>query len=163
MEDTEIPLRITVVGPPPGIVFGMQQGRSGLHQVIRSSGASISFDFPVRVRRTDTTDRLNFLGSFTQGTPSARFVYVNSGTYAGDSGSCWSRRAKVPLNGIRPDLVDALGQVSDACLEGKVFGSARDGGPFCAAVRLIEPGWQIVALQTQESRSSIVHSGTKAI
>ena len=142
VKDREIPLRVTVIDPPAGVVFALQRDRAELHQVIRSSGAAISFDFSVRARPASTSNTLNLLGPFTQGTPASRFVYVNSGTYAGDKGSCWSRRAKVPLSGITPRLLEQLSP--GAILEARIAGTARDGGPACASVPLLGKGWSLV-------------------
>jgi hypothetical protein len=141
VKDHEIKLRITLVNPPDDVVFAVQSGRSDLHQKTRSVGSSLSFDFSVRARTTTTG--VTLLGPFAQGRPGTRFVYINSGTYAGDSASCWGRRAKVPLSGITPDLICQLEEVPAAVLEASVAGTARDGGPVCASVPLLR-GWQIV-------------------
>ena len=73
---------------------------------------------------------------FSQGPPSGRFVYVNSGTLAGQKGSCWSRRAKVPLTGITWDDLDAVRCGPVRVLEASIHGTGRDGGPACASVPL---------------------------
>src|SRR5688572_17832457 len=104
MKDQEVPLRIVLVDPPPDVAFAIQRGRSELHQVTRSKGESISFDFELRVR-SGIDEEPNLLGAFAQGTRGSRFIYVNSGTYAGDKESCWSRRAKVSLVNIRRELL----------------------------------------------------------
>jgi hypothetical protein len=74
------------------------------------------------------------------GPPDKRFVYVGSGTFAGDAASCWSRRAKVSLAGIDEDLVRAVDASPDACLEATIPGRAGDGGPSCASVRSCRGG-----------------------
>src|SRR4051812_45199006 len=109
--EREITLRIVVVGPPEGVTFGLQRGKTELVDVIRTTGDDLTFDFPVRVHEDG-----RFLGPFTQGPPTARFVYVNSGTGAGDRTSPWSRRAKVPLKGVTADLVDAVSAKKGAVL-----------------------------------------------
>lgn len=144
MKDREIPLRIVVVGPPANVVFALQRGRSELHQVTRSAGAAISFDFSVRVRAASAGSGLDWLGPFSQGTPERRFVYLSSGTYAGDGQSCWSRRAKISLMGIPPELVNQLEQAPGSLLEASIAGSDRDGGPACASVPLLGAGWRLV-------------------
>jgi hypothetical protein len=65
-------------------------------------------------------------------------VYVDIGTYAGQAGSCWSRRLKIPLEGI-PTKMIRTGDV----LEARVPGTGRDGGPNCASVKDFN-GWKIV-------------------
>jgi len=115
-----------------------------LHQTTRSTGATLSFDFTVRVR-TGSSGALNFLGPFTQGPPSVRFVYVNMGTSAGDAGSCWTRRAKISLRGITAELVAALEKTPAGILEARYAGTGKDGGPTCASVKLLGDGWRVVA------------------
>jgi hypothetical protein len=142
VKDKEIALRVTVVDPPADVVFAIQRGRSELHEPTRSSGGSVSFDFTARVR--STSKEVTLLGPFTQGPPATRFVYVNSGTYAGDAASCWSRRAKVPLAGITPELIRQLEQAPGSSLEARIAGTAQDGGPACASVPLLGDGWRVV-------------------
>ena len=144
MKDSEIPLRITVVEPPPEVVFALQLGRAELQPPTRSAAGSIRFDFTVRARAAGESGALVLLGPATQGTPRSRFVYINSGTYAGDPSSCWSRRAKVPLAGISPKLLRELKAVPGSRLEARITGSAKDGGPVCASVPLLGQGWSRV-------------------
>ena len=73
-----------------------------------------------------------------------RFLYICSGTMAGQSGSPWTRRAKVPLNGI-VELLPAPGLgPMPPLLQGRISGLARDGGPACASVRVLE-GWVLAS------------------
>lgn len=144
MKEEEIPIRLTVIDPPVGVMFAVQRGRSELHQATPSTGSTISFDFTVRARPTANPNALNLLGPYAQGPPTARFVYVNSGTYAGEPASCWSRRAKVPLSGITPELMRKLAGSPGARLEARIAGTGRDGGPACASVALLDQGWRIV-------------------
>lgn len=139
----EIPLRITLVGPPPGVTFCLQRGRDELVSQQRSTGAPLSFDFTVRVKSAGG-GTLNFLGPFTQGPPVSRFVYVNSGTMAGESGTPWTRRAKIPLAGITPAMVKKVLAAPSARIEARIPGTARDGGPACATCRPIGAGWSVV-------------------
>jgi len=143
VKDQEVPLRITIVDPPADVLFALQSGRSELRHVTRSSGASISFGFSVRVRATGA-NTLTVLGPFAQGTPVARFVYVNSGTYAGETGARWSRRIKIPLTGITSQLIAKLEETPDSILEARVAGTGRDGGPAAASVPLLGSGWRVV-------------------
>jgi hypothetical protein len=143
VNERELDLRITVVDPPAGVMFAMQRGRAELDQATRSTGATIAFDFTVRVR-TGPSGALNFLGQFTQGPPRERFVYVIMGARAGDGGSPWSRRAKIPLRGITLQLVAALDVTPDAILEARYAGTGKDGGPTCASVTLLDDGWRVV-------------------
>ena len=149
MKGDEISLRIIVIDPPIDVVFALQSGRAELHQGTRSSGAPISFDFRARVGPAGSQEDPRVLGPFVQGRPESRFVYVNSGTYAGDARSCWSRRAKVPLIGISRELIKALQQHPGALLECRILGTGADGGPACASVPLLGQGWQLVTCNSR--------------
>ena len=142
MKEQEVPLRIVLVDPPPDVVFAIQRGRSELHQATRSLGKSISFEFALRARLV-SGEELNWLGPFAQGTRQSRFIYVNSGTYAGDRESCWSRRAKVSLVGITPDDLEQLQLERGSVLEARFAGTSADGGPACASVPLLGQGWHV--------------------
>ena len=84
-----------------------------------------------------------FLGPAAQGSVTDRFVYVNSGTMAGQAGSPWTRRAKVKLAGIDLKMVEAARR-DGHCLEARIAGTGRDGGPSCATVRPLGGGWRVV-------------------
>lgn len=146
----ELPLRITVVHPPGGVTFCLQRGRDDLVPPAEAAEDHLAFDFEVRIgEKPDGSP--NFLGGFAQGPPAGRFVYVNSGTYAGQVDSCWSRRAKVPLAGITWELIEQVLATRHALLEARIAGTGRDGGPACATVPLLAGGWR-VALQTGTHR-----------
>jgi hypothetical protein len=101
----------------------------------------MTFEFEVRLgRRPDGTP--NFLGPFAQGPPDARFVYINAGTLAGQPGSRWTRRAKVPLTDITWTLIERA-QAAGSPIEAAIAGRAGDGGPVCATVPLAR-GWRLV-------------------
>jgi hypothetical protein len=135
--DVELPLRIVVVDPPPGVTFALQRGKNELVPPTRSTPKQLIFELAVRVRDEDEP---NFLGPFAQGPRGARFVYITSGTYAGQTNTPWSRRAKVHLSGITWPLIR---RAKGKPLEARFAGTARDGGPSCATVPLLGGGWQI--------------------
>ena len=140
--ETYLPLRITLVNPPTGVLFAVQRGKGELESPSMSNGKELSFDFSVRIgNREDESP--NFLGPFVQGPRGGRFVYVNSGTLAGQADSCWTRRAKVGLKDIGWDLVDNVLAETSKRLEARIAGKAGDGGPACATVRLLGDGWAI--------------------
>jgi hypothetical protein len=139
----EIPLRITVVAPPPGVTFAVQLGRDELLLPARSAPDMITFDFTVQVARTRQAAALSFRGPAVQGRPSARFVYLNAGRRAGDATSCWDRRGKVSLEGITTELLEAWRAAQGGVLEARVAGTARDGGPACATLPLLDGGWRV--------------------
>jgi hypothetical protein len=84
------------------------------------------------------------LGKLAHGSPSERFLYVCSGTCAGQVHSCWTRRAKIGLSGISSALLQALQAAPSLRLEARFAGRAKDGGPACATVPLLG-GWRVVA------------------
>ncbi len=136
-------LRITLIKPPPDVPFCMQQGKDNLVPPSSYYEGNTSFDFTVNVVNDRADGPPNFRGPFTQGPPASRFIYVNSGTYAGQADSCWSRRAKIPLSGITWELIEEALSKSGAVLEARIPGTAGDGGPVCATVRLLDGGWKV--------------------
>ena len=139
-----LPLRITLVNPPRGVSFCLQEGRHDLVAPTSESTQHMSFDFAVNVANEGPVEPPNFLGSFVQGPRGGRFVYANSGTYAGESESCWSRRAKISLSAITWDLIEKVLSNSNQVLEARIQGTGRDGGPVCASVPLLDAGWKVV-------------------
>jgi uncharacterized protein DUF5990 len=136
-------LRITLINPPPDVLLCLQQGKNDLVPPSSDLGEKVSFDFTVNIVNDRADGPPNFRGLFVQGPPTGRFIYINSGTYAGDADSCWSRRAKVPLSGITWELIEEALSASSAVLEARIAGTAGDGGPVCATVRLMEDGWKV--------------------
>ena len=132
-------LRLIVTEPLPGVWYAMQRGRSELLAPAASSGV-LTFDFDVQVDLSK--DPPGLTGEFAQGPPATRFVYVRSGTYAGQSGTSWSRRAKVPITGVTASLA-AEAIAKEGRLQASVRGTGKDGGPFCASVPLLSD-WTVV-------------------
>lgn len=127
----EIPTRIIVTDPLPGVVMLVQRGKDELLPPSETSATSLVFDFPVTVDLSAAAP--NFLGKYAQGPKDQRFVYVNSGTYAGQH-SIWGRRAKISLVSItREQVEEAIS--TGARLEATIHGVGRDGGPVCASVK----------------------------
>ena len=133
-------LRIVVTEPLSGVWFALQRGKSGL-VAPASRAPELIFDFSVLDDLSSDPPKLT--GEFTQGPPAARFIYINSGTYAGQPGTTWSRRAKVPITGIKTQLASQA-IVKNGFLQAVVRGIAKDGGPFCASVPLLTD-WVIVS------------------
>lgn len=133
-------LRIVVTEPLSGVWFALQRGKSEL-VAPTSSAPELIFDFSVFADLSSDPPRLT--GEFTQGPPAARFIYINSGTYAGQSGTGWSRRAKVPITGIKTQLAKQA-IAKNGVVKAVVRGIAKDGGPFCASVPLLAD-WGIVS------------------
>jgi hypothetical protein len=139
----EIPIRITVLHPPRGVAFQVQRGRTELLPAARATEEALSFDFAVRLGASRPDGSPTLLGEFAQGPPGSRFVYVTSGVRAGQTKSCWERRAKVPLTGITPAQIETVLSRPGTVLEARIEGTGRDGGPACATVPLLGPGWKV--------------------
>ena len=136
----EITLCLVVIEPPDGVKMAMQRGKSDLSDLIEPLEATkdaLIFAFSLVVADLEVIP-VRFTGKFAQGPADTRFVYVRSGTMAGQTTSPWTRRAKVPLFGISAELVRAA-LASHQPLVAHVAGQARDGGPFCASVPLLKP------------------------
>ena len=135
----EILIRIIVVAPLAGVSMMVQEGKDKLLPPTRSSDDAIYFEFPINVDLSSRSP--NFLGKFAQGPKDARFVYVNSGTYAGEHHSCWGRRAKLSLMTITRDQIEQA--ITDgSVIETRFPGVGRDGGPTCASVKGLV--WKVV-------------------
>ena len=137
-----LPLRITVVNPPPNISWALQVGRGDLVKPSAGTQGRISFDFSVEVSSGDSPSSFRLRGPAVQGRPGERFVYLCIGAYAGQPGvPGW--RAKVSLQGITGTLLDAARRNRSGRLEAELQGTAPDGGPSRASVRLIGAGWRV--------------------
>ena len=140
----ELPLRIVMERPPVGAMVALQRGATAkavLVAPVSVSQDTLVFDFSVTVSGAGADGGPRLLGPCVQGPPGGRFVYLNSGTYAGAPGRSGGRRAKVPLGGISWALIEAL--PVDGRLEAHIAGTARDGGVACASVPLLPPGWRV--------------------
>ena len=136
----QIPFRIIVDRPLSGVLTRVQKGKDELLEPTSSSNSAMSFEFEISVDVNGTD--LNFLGKFAQGPKSSRFVYVNSGTYAGQPGTTWARRAKISLTSITKEQVQNVMDNPGSYLQTTMPGVGKDGGPTCASVKGIE--WTVV-------------------
>jgi len=144
--DRELNLRIVLEKPPAGVDFGLQKGRGHDYETIqkqRSDTNDLSFECPVRLKDSREDALPTFLGPMVQGPPVQRFVYLDIGTYAGQTDTCWSRRLKIPLAGITWEMVDRVQADSGWTIETRVHGTGKDGGPTCGTVKPFQ-GWQVV-------------------
>src|SRR5262249_24790655 len=134
-----VKLRIVVESPLPGVQYALQKGSGGAYeteQVRISEGNDLTFEFTPAIRDGVPDARRSLGGPYVQGPPGQRLVYIDIGTSAGQSASCWSRKLKVPLEGITAKMICGGG-----VLEARVPGIGRDGGPSCATVRDFD-GWK---------------------
>ncbi len=136
----EIPMKIVVLRPLASVSMMVQRGRDELLPPAFTSAEQLVFDFELTVDMTEI--RPNFLGKYSQGPKDARFVYVNSGTYA-DQHSMWGRRAKISLMNITGHQIQEVISKEGLVLRTEFEGVGRDGGPTCASVKGIE--WKVVA------------------
>jgi hypothetical protein len=139
----ELILRIIIEQPPPGVDFGLQKGSGSAYETVqkqRSHGKNLVFEFHPSIREGVYGSMAALGGPFVQGPRQQRFVYIDIGACAGQAESCWSRRLKIPLDGIPAKSIRAGG-----VLEARVPGTGRDGGPSCATVKDFD-GWKRVGL-----------------
>ena len=144
--ESEPTLRIILEKPPAGVDFGLQKGRGSDYETIqtqRSKGKDLDFQFTVRAKATGKNEPPNFLGEFVQGPTGERFVYIDIGTYAGQEGTCWSRRLKIPLRGITWQMLEQAVK-GRSVIEARVPGTAKDGSPSCATPKPFA-GWKLVS------------------
>jgi hypothetical protein len=141
--DQELPIRITVLRPPPDVTFAVQRGKDELLPPSKVSAESLIFDLSVRVSEHKAAGAPRVLGPYAQGKPDDRFIYLSSGTLAGQKDSCWTRRAKIKTSGISWKLIEQTLATTGAVLEVKIEGRMKDGGPCCATVPLIDGGWTV--------------------
>ena len=141
--ETVLNCRITLETPPPGVDYGLQKGRGSASETVqtqRSDGSDLHFDFTAGVRTAGSSP--DFRGPFIQGPAGGRFVYICIGTCAGQTDTPFSRRLKIPLTGITPDMIRRAGSGKGAVLETRVQGTGRDGTPACASVKDFG-GWNL--------------------
>lgn len=142
----EVTLRIILKQPTPGVDFALQKGGGSKYEVVQKQRSlpdgDLKFEFPVTVR-SDKDGAPDFFGPFVHGARGDRYVYIDIGTYAGQTNTEWGRRLKVPLSCITRDLIN-----SQFTLVGEIPGTGKDGGPSCAYTwrKQFDPPWQWRAL-----------------
>jgi Family of unknown function (DUF5990) len=139
----QIAARIVLVDPPKGVVFAVQRGKMGLASAATATGNRLAFDFTFLVSRGE--DGLpRFSGEFVQGPARGKFVYVNSGTSAGQHDSPWTRRAKIGLQSLDWPTIERAASAEGALVQARIAGRHKDGGPACATVPLLDGGWTLL-------------------
>lgn len=137
-------MRILVVEPPPGVRFAVQRGKSELLEPLPKQHEDIQFELSLRLGSPLLDGSVNFVGEFAQGPSSDRFIYINSGTLAGQVNSGWTRRAKLKLASIPRQIVEAALSTSEGAIEARVLGTMGDGSPICASVKPHAVVWSFV-------------------
>lgn len=130
-------IRFVLVEPLKGIDYGIQKGKGKDYETIdrqRSTGRDLPLSFTVPV--TQKNGAPNFTGPIAQGPPAARFVYVDVGRYAGQSGTDHGARMKVPLGEL------TWKQVKEAMSQGRCV-EARLPGEQTAMTPPLD-GWTVV-------------------
>lgn len=136
MERSELKLRLTLKAPPAGVMYSLQDKDNAPVRPAIADGGDLSFDLSVEVAEGE--GGLRFLGPFVRGPVGDKFVYWCVGTLAGQADSPWTRRGKLKLDPLDPEMVREAVR-SGRRLEAVVPGVGRDGGPSCATVKLVEP------------------------
>jgi len=136
-----LPLRITVVDPPPNILWALQLGRDELVKPTSMTKTRICFDFTVEVVAEGTGVLVR--GPAVQGRLGEKFVYLCIGAYAGQADSPGGWRAKIRLEGITQKQVAAVKARRTGVLEARFAGTSKTGGPACATVPLLGNAWSV--------------------
>ena len=142
--EQEITLHIVLQKPPPGVDFGIQKGSGSKYDTVqkqRSASNDLHFEFTVAVRKSKDSSP-GFYGPFVQGTPADRFVYIDIGTFAGQAGTFWSRRLKIPLKGITWEMIN--NSAAGSIIGTHIPGTGKDGGPTCGTIKPFD-GWSIIS------------------
>ena len=142
--ERELTLRIILQKPTADVDIGVQKGHGSEYETVqiqRSGSSDLRFEFAVKVKAGRESDVPVLAGPFVQGPPNSRFVYLDIGTYAGQSDTCWSRRLKIPLTGITSEMINKSLGKPGWVLETRVPGTGRDGGPNCGTVKPFN-GWK---------------------
>ena len=136
-------MRIVVTDPPAGVAMQVQKSRDELLPPTEQAEDKLVFDLELDVQLE--SDVPNFLGKFAQGPKQSRFIYINSGTYAGQTDSCWGRRAKVSLMDVTAKQIHQILASPGTRLEISIRGTGTDGGPVCASVKPnATSGWKVI-------------------
>ena len=144
--ESDLPIRLVLVEPPPGVDFGIQRGGGSHYETLfvqQGQHGYVTFDFSLTVADSRKDGLPNFKGPFAQGPPASRFIYIDVGTYAGQKDTPWSRRMKVPLQGITWALIRQVTSKPGHKLLARIPGTGKDGGPNCATVQLLGH-WQVI-------------------
>jgi hypothetical protein len=142
----DLPIRLVLVAPPSAVDFGIQHGSGANYETLfvqQAKNGDVVFDFSLAVADNRKDGLPNFKGPFAQGPPVSRFIYVDVGTYAGQKDTQWSRRIKIPLQGVTWALIKQVTGKPGHRVLARIPGTGKDGGPSCATVRLLDP-WRVI-------------------
>ena len=138
----EISLRIVLQNSVNGILYGLQKGKGPKYETVKAqlgNGQDLTFDFTVHVKEANGL-LPTIAGPFVQGPAGNRFIYIGTGSYAGQPGASWSGRMKVPLS--EDTFQNTLSDEANSCLYCIVPGRNEDGKPVFATVKPFA-GWSV--------------------
>jgi hypothetical protein len=136
-EERSVLARVRVMNPLPGCAYALQRKDGGVDQVQVATNEDLTFTTSITLKFThDGT--LDPTGLHVNGPRGGRFLYLTSGSRAGQPGSIWSRRAKVSLEPLVSEVPRSL-DVMPPVIEAVIAGTARDGGPICASIEPVTP------------------------
>ena len=104
----------------------------------RSEGKDLVFEFEAGIK-VNKENISTFKGPFIQGPSDNKFVYMDTGTCAGQQDSTWSRRLKIPIANIAWNRIRQLSPALQYILETKVPGTIKDGRSGCGTAKF--SGW----------------------
>ncbi len=129
-----VSFRLICVNPPDAVRFGLQDKKGKLLTGTRQVDGSLLYAFELTTK-PGKDGTLDFSGSYVQGTPGTRFLYLS----LGDTGALtptWVKRIKVPLSSINWQQVETA-QAQNGALEAAVDGRGA------ATVKLLGEGWVV--------------------
>lgn len=137
-------LHIILQNAPAGLDYSLQKGSGNNYetvQVQRSGPEDMHFYLAADVKdERPKSDIPRLRGPFIQGPYPDNFIYLDIGTYAGQT-DAWGGRLKIPLTGITWDVIAEVTDAPDRVLETYAPGT-KDGKPNCATVKPFG-GWKI--------------------
>jgi len=139
-DQVEVRARIVIERPVPGMLHSLQEDDAPLDAKQSRAGEPLAFEFPLRIEPATGDGGAKFFGKQVRREgPVRRFVYIRVGTAAGQRLSPWTRRMKIDIHDIDPQLL--AGAMTGGVLEATIEGTAQDGSPACATIRPVR--WRI--------------------
>ena len=138
-------IRIILEKTPINVGFSIQKGKGTPYEIEQfqlGNGQNLCFNCVAQVKKA-VNGSIDFSGINIQGTTQERFIYINIGISAGQIGSVWNRRLKVPFRDITEEMVSKANQHDSFCLETRVPAIGKDGTPNCATVKPFL-GWSVL-------------------
>ena len=140
-----LPLRIVLIAPPAGVVYGIQRGRGSAYEVEfaqQPKRGDVTFEFAITAAESKNGEP-NFLGEFVHGPTGRRFIYVDVGQYAKQHDTEWARRMIIRLDDVTWPLINKATKPGRR-LEARIQGTGSDGGPSGATVKPLG-GWRVAS------------------